>query len=436
MSSERVKPHNRLLIVSAATLLQLGLGTMYAWSFFQSILIKDNHWSHTQATIAFSTLIFVFGFGCAWAGFNLNKVGPRRLATLGGVLYSASFLAGALALHLNNPLLFFLGFSVIGGIGSGFAYVTPVSTVAKWFPDKRGPATAVVVMGFGFGAVIMSKLMAPQLLAATSGQLDQVFMWIGVLLGALLIPAALMFHEAPPGYQPGGLPIAVASAVIAQPPTPEKPSLCLSSLQFCVIWSMVFFMGSAGIAVISFQSSLIQEIWAHADPSVPAVVLARYGATLIAVSSVFNALGRLGWATLAGRMGRIGAFRVMMASQMLVFGLMLTIENPWLFGALVCYVLLCFGGLFGTLPTLLLDLFGAERLPVVFGVALTGFSLSGIGGPLMVAAMQDAYPDRALIYAFIIAVVGLGTGLALSFLLINRRFRAGKPPLDDLGLAT
>ncbi len=433
------RPRNRLVIIAAATLLQICLGTMYGWSLFQVLLIREFHWTHAAATGVFSLEIFVFGFSCAFSGYNLKRVGPRKFAITGGILFSLSYLTSALALHLNNVPLFYLCYSVLGGIGSGFAYVTPVSTVAKWFPDSKGPATAVVLMGFGFGAFALSKLVAAPLLSVTHGNLELVFLLIGLLLVLVLIPVTLMLHEAPAGFYPGQPPaktLAAPQASTAGTPAVTESALgYLLSLQFITLWLVFFFMTGAGIAVISFQSGLLQQIWSRAEPTCGAAVLAVYGANLIAVSSLFNAIGRIAWATASVRIGRIGAFRTMIATQLLTFGLMLTVHNPWVFAGLVCYVLFCFGGAFGTLPAIVLDLYGLERTPVVFGALLTAFSAAGIGGPMLVAVLQDAYPDRALTYAFTIAVVGLASSFIASFLLINRRFRVGKPLLTDLGIA-
>lgn len=437
MTAPAAAPRNRWIVLVAAILLQVGLGTMYAWSFFQSVLIKDYGWSHSQASLAFSSLICLFGLSCAVAGFNVRRIGPRRLAIIGGSLYSISFLVGALALHRANIPLFIAGFAVLGGVGAGLAYVTPVSTVARWFPDKKGLPPALVVMGFGLGAFMLGKFVAPPLMVVTGGRLDEVFLWVGLMLSALLLPAALLLHESPPGYRVGPAPVAQEPAPTVAPAVPrvlEQPKAYLLSTQYVAIWLLFFFSATAGIAVISFQSGLIQEIWIRVSPTLSPAVLASYGATMIAVSSLFNAGGRLAWVVLSRWTGHIGACRLMVATQMIAFGLMLSVETPWLFGALVCYVLSCYGGILGVLPAMLSGLYGQDRLPVVYGTILTALAAAGIAGPLLVAALQDANPDRALLYAFMGCAVGLGVAFALSYLLLDRRYRPGKPMLDDLGL--
>ncbi len=424
----------RWTVATAGTLLQLCLGSVYAWSFFQSILIRDYHWSNTATAWAFSLEILALGVSAAWAGFNLARIGPQRLALTGAVLFCLSFALGGLALRAQNVPLFYLGFSVLGGIGIGFGYVTPVATVAKWFPDRKGLVTGMVVMGFGLGAFLMSKLLAPLLIASANGNLVTAFESIAVVFAVIAIPSALVLRDPPPGYAPGQVqPLTAAVAAVPPPPAPDPIGGYLRSREFRFMWIAFFFNIGAGISVISFQSSLLEEIWANYDATIDPVTLAGYGATLIAVSSLFNGFGRLLWVLVADRIGRAECFRLLLASQMVVFGLLLTVHNPWIFGALVCYVLLCFGGGFGVMPAFVLEVFGAQRMPLMYGSMLTAWAAAGIAGPLLMASWRDHFPDRAVIDGFLTGVVFLGSGFICSFLLSNDRCRPGPTPLDDLG---
>jgi OFA family oxalate/formate antiporter-like MFS transporter len=422
-------PPNRWVVASMGTLLQLCLGTVYAWSFFQSLLVKSYRWSYTDTAWAFSLVILSLGISAAWAGVNLPKIGPRKLAVAGAMLFSLSYLLGGLALYLGSIPLFYVGYSVVGGIGIGLGYVTPVSTVAKWFPDKRGLVTGVVVMGFGVGAFVMSKVLAPLLLSSTKGDLVPVFVSLGVLFGIVLLPVA-WFLQNPPAELSAPSATARATPASLEPATRDY----LRSGQFLIMWVVFFFNIAAGISVISFQSSLLQEIWGLSDPGVEPAVLASYGATLIAVSSLFNGLGRLLWGTISDRIGRVESFRVMLASQLIVFGVLMTERNPWIFSALVCYILLCFGGGFGTMPSFVMDVFGSKKMSVMYGAMLTAWSAAGVAGPLLVASLKDNYPDRAVIYCFLMGVLFLGSGFVFSFLLTNEKCTPGKPALDDLGI--
>jgi OFA family oxalate/formate antiporter-like MFS transporter len=428
MTEAVVHSPNRWVVAVMGTLLQLCLGTVYAWSYFQSLLVKSYRWSYTDTAWAFSLVILTLGISAAWAGVNLPKIGPRKLAMAGGMLFSLSYLLGGLALYLGSIPLFYLGYSVVGGVGIGLGYVTPVSTVAKWFPDKRGLVTGVVVMGFGVGAFVMSKVLAPLLLSSTKGDLVPVFVSLGVFFGVVLLPVT-WFLQDPPAER--SAPSATARATSAAAPATRD---YLLSSQFLIMWVVFFFNIAAGISVISFQSPLLQEIWGLSDPAVEPAVLASYGATLIAVSSLFNGLGRLLWGTISDRIGRVESFRLMLASQMIVFGVLMTERNPWVFSALVCYILLCFGGGFGTMPSFVMDVFGARKMSVMYGAMLTAWAAAGVAGPLLVASLKDNYPDRAVTYCFLTGVLFLGTGFVFTFLVTNEKCTPGKPALDDLGI--
>src|SRR5215475_4287465 len=236
------KTPNRWFVALMGTLLQLCLGTVYAWSFFQSLLVKSYRWSYTDTAWAFSLVIFSLGVSAAWAGVNLPKIGPRKLATTGAILFSLSYLLGGIALYLKSIPLFYLGYSVIGGIGIGPGYVTPVSTVAKWFPDKKGLVTGIVVMGFGVGAFMMSKILAPLLLAGTGGDLVAVFVALGLIFGVVLFPVTMLLDDPPPGYAPvPGTPRATdAPSPAAQRVVPDPVGVStreyLLTSQFLMMW--------------------------------------------------------------------------------------------------------------------------------------------------------------------------------------------------------
>jgi len=428
---------NRWVVAIMGTILQLCLGTVYAWSFFQALLVKSYRWSYTDTAWAFSLVILTLGFSAAWAGVNLPRFGPRKLAMAGGILFSLSYVLGGLALMAESRTLFYLGYGVVGGFGIGLGYVTPVSTVAKWFPDKKGLVTGVVVMGFGIGAFVMSKVLVPVLLHATDGDLVYVFIALGVLFGIVLLPVTWFMRD-PPVTSP-----ATTTSVTTEAPRPgataPQPAEIpirqfLLSSQFVIMWLVFFCNIAAGISVISFQSPLLQEIWGLSDPSVEPATLAAYGATLIAVSSLFNGVGRLLWGMVSDRIGRVESFRLLLASQMIVFGMLMTERDPWIFSALVCYVLLCFGGGFGTMPSFVIDVFGTKRMSVMYGTLLTAWAAAGVVGPMLVASVKDFYPDRAVLYCFLIGVMFLGAGFIFSFLATNERCTPGTPALDDLGI--
>ena len=413
----------RSLMALFCTVLQVCFGTVYAWSFFQTLLVRQLGWTFTETAWAFSLTILSLGTSAAWAGALLPKVGPRRLAVTGSVMFSVGYMLASLALKWDMLALFYVGYGVIGGAGIGLGYVTPVATVAKWFPDKKGLATGIVVMGFGVGAFLLSKGLAPLLVSRLAGDLSQVFLGLGVIFACVLIPCSLLLSNPP----------AAAEAVAEQTPTDESDSAApyLRSSEFALMWIVFFFNIAAGISVISFQSELLQEVWGLADPTVEPATLAEYGATLIAVSSLCNGVGRLFWGLLSDRLGRVRVFRILLASQMVVFGILMTERNPYVFSILVCYILLCFGGGFATMPSFVLDVFGPQKMSTIYGTILTAWAAAGICGPLYVGYLKDQYPDRAFIYCFLIGILMLGLGYVFSYLLSDDRIRLRRPTLED-----
>ena len=417
----------RTVIALICTTLQICFGTVYAWSFFQTMLVRQVGWTHTQTAWAFSIAIFSLGFSAAWAGSMLPRLGPRRLALAGSIMFSGGYVIAGTALQFDLIPLFYLGYGVIGGAGIGFGYVTPVATVAKWFPDRKGLATGIVVMGFGIGAFLLSKGLAPFLIVRTAGALPLIFFWLGIIFACILIPCSLLLSDPPaPASQTGGNQAAPRDA-----DEPQSVRTLLGTTQFIIMWTVFFFNIAAGISVISFQSELLQEIWGLADPSIEPTTLAAYGATLIAVSSLCNGMGRLFWGLLSDRLGRAAVFRILLASQMVVFGVLITETNPWIFSILVCYVLLCFGGGFATMPPFVLDVFGTRKMSTIYGVILTAWAAAGIFGPLYMGYLKDMYPDRAVRYCFLIGILMLGAGYLFTYLLNDGRIRLGRPTLES-----
>ena len=421
MGSARNRP---LVIIGLCLVLHICFGTVYAWSFFQSLLVREFGWSYTDSAWAFSAAIFSLGVSAAWAGAMLPRFGPRRLAVIGGLMFSGGYLIASLALHLESLALFYLGYGVIGGAGIGLGYVTPVATVAKWFPHRKGLATGIVVMGFGIGALVLSKGLAPSLLALSDGDLTLTFLWLGLVFACMVVPAGLGLSDPPTSQAPPS----PASAPL-KADEGESITDCLKSPAFIVTWIVFFFNIAAGISVISFQSSLLQDVWSFADPTVEPETLAAYGAMLIAVSSMFNGGGRLLWGMVADRIGRARVFRILLASQMVVFGVLMTERDPIVFSALVCYVLLCFGGGFAVMPSFIADVFGVQRMSTVYGAILTAWAAAGLIGPLYVGYLKDVHPDRAVMYCFLIGILMLGLGWVFTYLLNDDPVRLKSPTL-------
>lgn len=395
------------MIALMGTLTQLGLGTVYAWSFFQLPITTLSGWSNAEVAWAFGLAIFMLGITAAWGGSKLDKYGPQKLAVLGGTLYASGYFISAFALKsLSLPLLY-IGFGIIGGIGLGLAYVTPVATVSRWFTTKQGLATGMVVMGFGLGALLMSKIAAPYFLKITNNNLSLTFNYIGIFL-LIFLPICAWFLELPKG----------STKVSASKP---KVSGYIFQRKFIILWILFLINIVAGMIFISFQSPLLQDLLKNRMPeatdfTTPEIIakLGAAGATLIAISSVFNGLGRIFWGSVSDKIGRFFSFELLLIIQLFVFVSLLFIQTPILFSIMVCIILLCYGGGFGIIPSLVKDNYGSELMSGIYGAILTAWGLGGIIGPQIVALMKDTYGDRAGYYSFIVGSVILLIGVIIA----------------------
>ncbi|MHC1759235.1 MAG: OFA family MFS transporter [Negativicutes bacterium] len=431
MTTKKQSSPNRWLVAIMGTVLQIALGTVYAWSFFQQPVMAAGNWSNTQAAWVFSLAIFFLGLAAAWGGVNLSRFGPQKLAMTGGFLFGLGYLIAAYALHIQNLPLLYVGYGVVGGIGLGFGYVTPVATAAMWFPDQKGFITGMVVMGFGFGALLMAKVLAPIFLSMTGGNLVLVFSYVGVIMLLVTLPAGYVLVNPPAGFVPPGYvpPAQSNEAHVSQEDMLARE--CILSGKFLMMWTVFFFNIVAGIMFIGFQSPLLQDLLKKTmdpltltDPMVM-TALSAAGATLIAASSIFNGVGRFLWGGLSDKLGRVQTFRLILGSQLLVFIALMFVNDPIIFGVLVCYILLCYGGGFGSMPSFVLDVFGRRLMPVVYGTILTAWGCAGIVGPQIVAFLKDNYDKQAAQYSFVAASVLLLLGLVITFALNNRAFVGG-----------
>jgi OFA family oxalate/formate antiporter-like MFS transporter len=420
---------NRWLIAAMGTILMLCLGTVYAWSFFQGLLVREFKdvfgWSNAQVAWIFSLAIFFLGVTAAWGGVQLPKRSPRVMAMIGAVLFAVGYAIAGFAFSIKSLPLLYAGYGVIGGIGLGLGYVTPVATVAKWFPDRKGLATGMVVMGFGLGALLMSKVLAPLFLGVTGRNLTATFIFLGIVFLVLGVGSAAFMKNPPAGWMPP-MPVKKRATKETCAEVEEVPARkAVFSGRFLLLWVVFFCNITAGISIISFQSPLFQDLWKRVTPDLTAATLAAFGATLVAISSLFNGGGRFLWGAVSDRIGRAQTFRVMLGSEIVIFALLVLTHNPWVFAVLVCWILLCYGGGFGTMPAVICDVFGTRLMSAVYGAVLTAWAAAGIVGPQIFAAFQDRMsPAQASTWSFIVAGGFVVVGLVLSFLLSNRPFGA------------
>ena len=396
--------NNRWTIAVSGAMFMMTLGTIYSWSLFAQPLLACFGWSSTTVTWTFALAIFSLGTGAVVGGRWQDKVGPRKVALTGVLLWSlGNFFAGLGTAYLGAGWLY-LTYGLIGGFGVGMGYVTPVAVVTKWFPERRGLAGGMVVMGFGLGAVIYNFVVksVPSFAAAAQAAADysaqvaaaqatqnpavlvlaqhhvsavlDVFLYSGVAF-AVLAGVCAAFLKNPPAESHGDT-VASSSDAVART-TREM----LRTPQFYLLWLMLFLNVTAGILVISNAVPMMQELTSLA----PAMVAATYGGV-----ALFNALGRFFWGAISDRIGSVRTFALIFGIQVVVFGLMDGIHSLFAVAAAYAIVLLCFGGGFGTMPSLIAEYFGARHMGANYGAILTAWGVAGVAGPLFAARVKDA----------------------------------------------
>jgi len=395
---------NRWAIAVAGTVAMICLGTVYSWSLFTQPLIAAFGWSNTTTTWTFALAIFFLGVGAIIGGRWQDRSGPRPVAVTGVVLWGvANVLAGLGASRLGAPWMY-LTYGVLGGIGLGLGYVTPVAAVAKWFPDRRGLGTGMVVMGFGLGAFLYNNILkaipafsavaaeAGQVIAARGagtpgaalssdavGTLMSTFVWSGIVF-AMLGGICASFLRNPTAE---AAKTAAATATAAAPEaavTDYPPSLALRTPQFWWLWGMLFLNVTAGILFISNAVPIMREL----TGAPPATAVAVYG-----FIALFNGLGRFFWGAVSDRIGRNMAYLLVYGTQVAIFFVVGGIHSLWLVAALFAIVLLDYGGGFGTMPSFTADYFGTKYMGVNYGWILTAWGVGGIVGSIFVAAVKD-----------------------------------------------
>lgn len=409
---------NRWFIAIMCVFFQIALGGVYAWSFFQGPIMKYSGWSNVEVAWIFSLAICFLGLSAAWGGLKIDKFGAKKMLIASSALWASGWFLGSIALASKNLILLYVGFGVIGGIGLGLGYVVSVAAAARWFPDKKGLVTGMVLMGFGLGALIMSKVIAPMLFAKFNGDLVQIFSTVAIILFFMAILPAFFITTPPNGYVPAGYMPKKASSGTNQVAFTVKESV--SSRKFIKMWMILFLNISAGMAFLGFQSPLLQDLMKAGDAAVDPAILASAGATLIAISSLTNGVGRFFWGGMSDKIGRIQTFRIMIVTTIISFISLLFITNPLVFSIIVCYIMMCYGGGFGVMPSFIYDVFSTKVAPVAYGVILTAWSAGGIVGPQMVAFLKDKFPQDAAHYTFIIGAGLLTVALMIAFMTSNK----------------
>jgi OFA family oxalate/formate antiporter-like MFS transporter len=400
MSTENLES-KRWWIAVAAVIMQLCLGTVYAWSVFKKPLMTAHGWGETATQITFMICIGMIGLSAAFGGILVDKKGPKFVATIGGILFGIGTLLAGLADQICSLFLLYLGFGMVAGLGNGFGYVTPIATLIRWFPDKRGLVTGLAVMGFGAGAFFMGKI-APGMVISM-GVAKTFYIW-GAIFLVLVTASAQLYKNPPKGWMPAGFkPSAAKGASAAESFTFDEAK---KTPQWWMLWGMLFLNVSAGLGLLSQLSPMAQDMLKKtiSDPG----MLALAGGSILAYASIFNGLGRLFWAWTSDAIGRRNVFIAMFITQAILYIILPQIGNTVLFTLIACYLLACYGGGFATMPAFVADSFGPTNIGRVYGIMLTAWGAAGVVGPLVFAQMKGI----ALYVAAGLLIVGLLLALA------------------------
>ena len=373
------QPRSRWTIPPAAVAIHLCVGSVYAWSVFNKpVEALHPHWPRGAAAYTFSIAIALLGLSAAFGGTWLERHGPRKAATVAALLFGGGLLLGGLGVQLGWLWLLYLGYGVIGGAGLGLAYVAPVSALIKWFPDRRGLATGMAVLGFGGGALIAAPV-AERLIAAY-GVADTLLL-LGAVYGAIMLVAARLLRRPEPGWAPAGWQAPDKGGGLA--PELTMP-MAVRTRQFWLLWGMLFINITAGISILAQASPMMQDMFARTP---------EQAATMLSVIAGFNAFGRIFWSTLSDYLGRRAVFLLFFAAQAGLFAAIpaLGAGGHWgLFQVAVVVIFTMYGGGFATVPAFLADMFGARNVGAVHGVILTAWSAAGVAGPILITRIREA----------------------------------------------
>jgi MFS family permease len=393
---------NRWLIPPAALAVHLCIGQAYATSVYKTSLVEHFDASLTAVGVVFSVAIVMLGLSAAVAGKWVDRNGPRKAMAVSAVCWSAGFLVGAAGIATGQLWLVYLGYGVIGGIGLGIGYISPVSTLIKWFPDRPGLATGMAIMGFGGGAMIASPLSA-QLMAAfdpafnpdntesaaSGSAVALMFVTLAVIYFVFMMFGALTVRVPPEGWRPEGF----------DPEREQQQSLvttgavsadnAIRTPQFWLLWTVLFCNVTAGIGILEQASPMIQDFFREGGTT---SVSSSAAAGFVGVLSMANMAGRFVWSSTSDVVGRKPMYMAYLGVGIAAYLAlaMLGSTATALFVLLAALIISFYGGGFSTVPAYLKDLFGSFQVGAVHGRLLTAWSAAGVAGPLIINGFLDA----------------------------------------------
>lgn len=393
--------YSRWLIPTAALAVHVCIGQVYATSVYKNSLIAHFDTSQTAIGAIFSIAIVMLGSSAAVGGRWVERNGPRRAMFLSACFWAVGFLVGALGIATHQLWLLYLGYGVIGGIGLGIGYISPVSTLIKWFPDRPGLATGLAIMGFGGGALVAGPL-ARQLLslydrnynpanpaAVASGHaLVGLFITFGIGYFVIMMFGPFNVRVPPPDWRPAGF----DPASVAARPLVTRASVSVSNAvrtrSFWLLWIVLFCNVTAGIGILEQASPMIQDFFRDNGSTAVSVSAA---AGFVGVLSLFNMAGRFVWSTTSDVIGRKPIYMIYLGLGMILYALLAVAgySATALFVLIAAAIISFYGGGFATMPAYLRDLFGTFQVGAIHGRILTAWSAAGIAGPLIVNRILD-----------------------------------------------
>ena len=386
---------SRWMVPPAALCVHLCIGQAYALSVFNLPMTKllgitqsaPGDWKLTQLGWIFSLAIFFLGASSAVFGRWVEEGGPRKAMFTAALCWAAGFFISALGVYAHNLWLVYIGYGVFGGIALGIGYISPVSTLIKWFPDRPGMATGMAIMGVGGGALIASPLsvwLMSKFASATDVGVLGTFITLGCVYFFFMIVGSIIVRVPAPGWKPQGY---VAPATAAKLITKNDVFVydALKTPQFWLIWWVLCLNVTAGIGVLGQASAMSQEMF-------PGHITPVAAAGFVGLMSLFNMGGRFFWASTSDYIGRRNTYFVFMV---LGFGLYCTVPYTGSIGSVVgfvcCFLIIIsmYGGGFSTVPAYLRDMFGTRYVGAIHGMLLTAWSAAGIFGPVLVNYIRE-----------------------------------------------
>jgi OFA family oxalate/formate antiporter-like MFS transporter len=394
---------NRWLIALSAIAIHLSIGGVYAYSVYKLPIVESMGWTATQVTIAFTIMMALGGSSSAVFGKFVEKNGPRKSALLAATLFGLGQAGSGLAIQMDSVVLFWLTYGVLSGIGMGIGYISPVSTLIKWFPDRRGLATGMAVLGFGTGALLTAPI-AANLMASVG--ISMTYYILGASYFVLMFLGASYIAPPPANYMPDGMKKAMASGKkeVKKDLRQLTAKEAVKTKHFWMLWSMKLVNTSAGVMMISVASPMAQEV---VGLSVAAA------ATLVGIMGLFNGGGRLGWAAASDYLGRHNVFIIFFTILIVSFITLPLTTNAIIFQILILLVVSCYGGGFSNLPAFAGDLFGTKEVGAIHGYLLTTWSLGGVCGPLLVNVIKESTGSYVPVFYTFLGLVSVSMIIAL-----------------------